>query len=478
MNPVTTEPIPGRQERPSLLQPLPWDKSLEELVLGSLLLNHKALSAVETLLRPDDFYLRSHQKVFAAICELRAQDVAVDPFTVGDHLQGDEDFERAGGRERLLLLTQLPVAATEIRRHAEILKRATIERSAANLTQRYLLGSLDLPALRLGIERLLAQPTGTSPILSVGQLYEQAPPEPDWIVRGIVARQAITDLAAKIKLGKTHFALSLIASVLAGSDFLGFPTTKTNVLYLTEERQSTFSAACRRVGISSEAGFHILLRSRAPRDWAATGALLLGEARRLGVGLVAVDTLSDWAALGADEENDAGAALAAMRPLQALAASDVAVLDLRHERKGTSTDLADSARGSSAFGGAADILLGLRPALGDGHPTRRRLIGQGRYEGIPSELTLELVEGQYVSLGESRAVARRDTREAILRVLPGSREEALSVAGILALCPQVKETTLKDTLKQMAKEGEIHREKKVLPDSRAFGYWTVSGGER
>jgi DnaB-like helicase N terminal domain/AAA domain len=479
MNPVITEPISGRQVRPSLLPQTPaWDKNIEELVLGCLLLNNKALPTVVALLRPEDFYLRSHQKIFAAVCALYAENVPADPFTVGDHLRGDDDFEGAGGRDYLLLLAQLPVAVGDARRHAEILKRTSIERTAGGLTHQYLLGSLDLSGLTEALGLLHQETTAVSPVLSVRELYDQVPPEPAWIVKGLLAREAITDLAAKIKLGKTHFALSMIAAILAGTDFLGFPTTRTNVLYLTEERQSTFTAACRRVGISPGEGFHILLRSRAPRDWASTGALVLKEARRLEVGLVAVDTLSDWAALGTDEENDAGAALAAMRPLQTLAGTGIGILDLRHDRKGVSSDLADSARGSSAFGGAADILLGLRPAKGAGHPNRRLLMGQGRFDGIPPELTVELVDGQYVSLGEGRAIAKRDARESVLRVLPERREEALSANEVEALCPEIGNTTLKETLRQMADEGLIGRDRGLLPDRRAYGHWRVAGGAR
>jgi hypothetical protein len=333
-------------------------------------------------------------------------------------------------------------------------------------------------ALHQAIGQLLERSApSASPILSLAELLERTPSEPEWIVRGLLARESITDLAAKIKLGKTHFTLAMIAAILRGQDFLGIPTTRTRVLYLTEERQPTFSAACRRVGLKPGDNLHVLLRSDAPRDWNVTGAIVLREAKRLSVGLVVIDTLSDWAGLKADEENDAGTALAAMRPLQAIAAAGPAVIDLRHDRKGPSADLADSSRGSSAFGGAADILLGLRPATGAGHPNRRQLIGLGRFDDVPADLAIELVDGKYVFLGEGRGIAKRDARQTVLGVLPRHRGEAVSTNEISELCSEVRDTTLKETLKQLVAEGLVRRERPLLPDPRAFGYWLASDGE-
>ena len=175
---------------------------------------------------------------------------------------------------------------------------------------------------------------------------------------GYLARGAITELDAKIKTGKTHFTCDLICAVLAGVDFLERRTSPTPVLYLTEERPATFRTALKRVGLD-DTDLHLAFRSNTKVPWARMGQAVVARAKALGVGLVVIDTLSDWSGLEADKENDAGAALAAMRPLQEMAAAGLAVLVLRHERK-SGGQVGESARGSSAFGGAADILLSLR----------------------------------------------------------------------------------------------------------------------
>src|SRR5436190_1586116 len=81
------------------------------------------------------------------------------------------------------------------------------------------------------------------------------------------------------------------------------------------------------------------------------------EATRLGA-LLVVDTLPQWAGLRGDSENSSGAALEAIEPLQRATAAGVGVVLVRHDRKG-SGEVGESARGSTAFGGAVDVILQL-----------------------------------------------------------------------------------------------------------------------
>ena len=132
-------------------------------------------------------------------------------------------------------------------------------------------------------------------------------------------------------------------------------------------------------------------------------------------GLLVVDTLSTWARLGGDDENSSGKAAEAMAPLQLAAATGIAVLVLRHDRK-SGGDVGDSARGSSAFGGAVDIILALRRGEGNSRPTIRALHGLSRFDETPATLMIELTDSGYVALGSQTAVA----------VLSGARPKTLS----------------------------------------------------
>jgi hypothetical protein len=455
-----------------------WDQDLEQQILGSLLSAPKCIPVAAEELTRTDFFLPTHQAIFDSICQLHNQSQTVDPFVVADLLRDNSEFRQRGGRSYLLTLTGLAHVVSDIRDHAALLRRIGLEREGQIIAQGYLSGEVNIEDLHDRTEELLGRSTcSISPLLTLRELFERTPDEPEWLVRGLVARGSITELTAKIKQGKTTFVLAMIAALLASNDFLGLSTSRVPVLYLTEERPSTFTHACRRVGLDPSDDFHLLLRQDSPGDWAKVGTLVLRETERLGVGLVVVDTLSDWAGLKADEENSSGAAHSAMRPLQAVAAKDVGVIVLRHEKKGTASDLADSSRGSSAFGGAADILLALRPGKGAGSGNRRQLISRGRYDDCPGELMLEMQDGEYARVGAGRRLSKKEAKDEILARLPHSVEEALSREQVETLCPEVSKTTIKESLGEIAGAGLLCRQTKLLADPRAYGYWIESGDE-
>jgi hypothetical protein len=316
------------------------------------------------------------------------------------------------------------------------------------------------------------------PTVSAIEFCQETPDEPDWVMEGYLARGAITELDAKIKTGKTHFTCDLIRSVLSGEPFLGRLTTRVPVLYLTEERRTSFRSVLARVGLDQTDGLDIAFRHGAKTAWAETGRVIVGRAKTLGTGLVVVDTLSDWAGLEADKENDAGAALVAMRPLQEMAAAGLAVLVLRHERK-SGGEVGDSARGSSAFGGAADVLLSLQKDASLGHENRRILGAVGRLEGWAPKLILEMTDGRYQSLGTNTQVEAEKAREIILAALPTIKDEAFTEKQLLEQSDdEVSRSTLKRALKELVDTGRVKKAKGVgNASSRAFGFWSTGGGE-
>jgi hypothetical protein len=319
-----------------------------------------------------------------------------------------------------------------------------------------------------------ASPTGWDQNwLTVEQLFEAAGERPDWIVEGIAARGSVTLLAAKIKVGKTHFLLNLVSGVLTGQKFLSRMTTKSPVLYLTEEGPSTFAAATRRVGIqAADNGLMVLPRHKTRGiSWESIGKLTIQTAQSVESGLVVVDTLGDWADLGGDSENDAGAARMALRPVRAMADAGLAVICVQHERK-SGGDVADAARGSSAFGGSADVLLSLSRSPGQGHDRRRELRALGRYDGIDPLLIVELGEdNRYRLLGTERAVQSKDAQRAILDTLPDKAEDAIAMKTLVERT-RMSRTTLQNVLKKLEEEGVVQKELGAgEAEGNAHGYW-------
>src|SRR5207245_6982595 len=107
------------------------------------------------------------------------------------------------------------------------------------------------------------------------------------------------------------------------------------------------------------------------------------KARAVGAKLLVGNTLPDWAGLAGEEENDAGKALQAIRPLRLTAAAKgLAVVVIRHDRK-SGGEPGQSGRGSSAFAGAMDTIVQIARA-GDGAPRNRRTLRSvSRFSEVP-----------------------------------------------------------------------------------------------
>lgn len=339
---------------------------------------------------------------------------------------------------------------------------------------------LALGGTRAELEALVAaaaepSQSGALPFQTARELALSEPETVEWVIKGIVARKAITELDAKVKQGKTTLALGATADLLAGRPFLGLSTTSCAVLYLTEEGRASFKAGLARVGLTDQDNLHVLCRGDVrSMEWPDVMSKASAYALEVGAGLIIVDTLSRWAGLKDDNENDAGAAAAALEPLEAAAATGLAVLLLRHDRKGGG-DLGDSGRGSSAFSGGADIVLALRRADAPGHENRRRLEGIGRFEETPAALTVELEDGRYVSLGDSAAVDRDEARAGILDRLPPFGQDPKLQKDLEAQLASIGRTTVQRALNALVTEGRIVKYQKLGPNKKGNGYTLEEG---
>lgn len=296
------------------------------------------------------------------------------------------------------------------------------------------------------------------PFRSARELAASSDAETRCAVRGLLFYGATCELAGPIKLsGKTTFATYMAAAILDGLPFLGFDTTRSAVCYLTEQGTASFREALRRAGLLERDDLSILqwpAVSSVP--WEAVVAGAVAECERIGARVLMVDTFSRWAGLRGEGENNAGEADGAMNPLIAAAANhDLAILTVRHERK-SGGDVGEAARGSSAIGGAADVLLSLRRTDGNGRPGVRVLRGVGRFDGIPDELVLELTDAGYVSHGDMQAVALMEAREAVLDRLPSDPINAMTDTQVTESTEGAR-TTVRRVIAELMAEGIVAR---------------------
>ena len=205
--------------------------------------------------------------------------------------------------------------------------------------------------------------SGTHPkefvIRHISALRALGIPDASWIVERFLVEGAITELAAWVKVGKSTLMLQMIASVLHGTPFLGrYEVQQGAVILLTEERRPSLFAALEEVGVTDQDPLHVAMwHEQNGLPWQEVATRAATEVQRLPAKLLVIDTLGRWA--GVDDENDAAKAELAMGPLQSVAgALQLSVAVVRQAGKSL-RETQNSGRGSSAYAGAADILVHL-----------------------------------------------------------------------------------------------------------------------
>lgn len=106
----------------------PQSVELEEAVLGALMIEKDALTAVVDILQPSSFYRESHQRIYNAILQLFGKSEPIDMLTVTTQLRSNGELEFVGGASYLVKLTNKVNSAANIEYHARIITQSAIKR--------------------------------------------------------------------------------------------------------------------------------------------------------------------------------------------------------------------------------------------------------------------------------------------------------------------------------------------------------------
>ncbi|WP_327662374.1 MULTISPECIES: DUF3987 domain-containing protein [unclassified Streptomyces] len=98
----------------------PNDVEAEQAVVGALMLAPDVIAEVSALMEPADHYRPAHETIHRAILDLNGQGHAVDPITLGHHLEQTGDLPRIGGRPYLHTLVGAVPSAANAAYYAEI----------------------------------------------------------------------------------------------------------------------------------------------------------------------------------------------------------------------------------------------------------------------------------------------------------------------------------------------------------------------
>jgi len=113
----------------TLEKTLPCNLEAERSILGAILLDDKAALTVFEKLKPQDFYLDSHRRIFEKMAYLTNNARPIDIVTLKDELQRSNELESVGGAAYLAGLTDGLPRAMNIEFYAEIVReKSTLRR--------------------------------------------------------------------------------------------------------------------------------------------------------------------------------------------------------------------------------------------------------------------------------------------------------------------------------------------------------------
>jgi replicative DNA helicase len=106
----------------------PASLHIEVAILGAMLLDGVAISDATAKLRPEDFSLDSHQRVYRSIVDLMAKGHGIDSLTVGEELGRRRELESIGGPAYLAYLTEGIPRNFSIESYVQIVKDKSLLR--------------------------------------------------------------------------------------------------------------------------------------------------------------------------------------------------------------------------------------------------------------------------------------------------------------------------------------------------------------
>jgi replicative DNA helicase len=118
----------------TLEKPLPNNLEAERSVLGAIILDNHALNAAIENLRPEDFFLPQHQRVFTHMIALGENQQAIDLVTLTDELHRKGELEASGGAPYLASLADGMPRVSNIVHYARIVKEKAILRNLIHTT--------------------------------------------------------------------------------------------------------------------------------------------------------------------------------------------------------------------------------------------------------------------------------------------------------------------------------------------------------
>jgi replicative DNA helicase len=118
----------------TLERPLPQNLDAERSILGAILLDNHALNAAIENLKPEDFFLEQHRRVFNQMIALGESQQAIDLVTLTESLHRVGELEASGGAPYLAALADGMPRVSNVEHYARIVREKALLRNLIHAT--------------------------------------------------------------------------------------------------------------------------------------------------------------------------------------------------------------------------------------------------------------------------------------------------------------------------------------------------------
>jgi hypothetical protein len=371
---------------------LPARPEIERSLLGSLLLKSELLTDAARALRPGDFSLDIHQRIFRAMLEYGPNGCGFDDVLLVERMKKDAPREDAEA-----YLIDLQIGAVERRNIAplcEVIKEKAILRRVATKAEELLDSALSPDATPEGCcerasEIVKLSLGGQARHLQACQIDEFLAleiPAREMVLAPFLPAQGLAMLYSKRGLGKTYLALGIALAVASGGIFLRWKASKPRkVLFVDgelpastlQQRIRSLQAGMRDCVVPSPEFLRIItpdLQAQPMPDLATCDGQMLVEVELSGVDLLVLDNLSALCRSG--KENEGESWLPVQEWLLRLRQRGICVLLVHHAGK------SGAQRGTSRREDILDSVIALQ------HPS-----DYAASEGLRCEIRYEKARG-------------------------------------------------------------------------------------
>lgn len=368
----------------------PADLEAEKSVIGAMLMG------IQVHVSAEDFFLDSHRRIARAVQAVDAPDV----LTVAGELKRRQELEAIGGDEYLFdLVDPMRLPTCNVEHHAHIVRRKACQRALIRQTQAVLAKAYEDAAspevIRSELDAALAklaasgQQQSDSVLVNGQQFICHSTLHVDWLVEGVIQRDANGVICAEPKAGKSWAAADLAISLALGCSWLGrrVPRPVRTALVSREDGPPLTSWRLRHLALSREArgisidalDSNLWVNSRAQTNAFSLDnpehlAEMIRALKHRGIEFAIFDVLN---VLHGADENDAQQMREVMQKLSLIQAEvGCSVGVIHHLNKGESGSLMRRLRGSSAIAGWVEWLIGITVADDDTKLRRMDFIGK------------------------------------------------------------------------------------------------------